>query len=520
MNRMKIRGVVAAVAGSLLLSFGVNAMADSNDDLINALMEKGVLTEEEGAQLLKGRSAEKAKKSSEIKASFKDGITWESGDKSNSISVGGRVHTDYRNFDRDISNKTTAALPAGAQNGANESDTFDIRRARIEVKGKFYDAYEFLVSADLTGTSAGNTSSILDQAYLNINWWKEVQFRFGQFKAPFNLEKVTSSNFIDFQERSVVNALAPNEDRGAMIWGIPKDGLTYALAVTNGEGPKNRNDSDPRVDKPEFVGRGTVNLAEFFGNKDTQVFHFGAAGSYTELAKSNSQPAAGGIGGNGLINGGNALRTEARGINFLTLPVFASQAGVDNTIEKTRYGLEAAIAQGPVKLQAEWATNNFKGDVANTGTFKKFDDSIDAWYVEALWLITGENYASAYKDGAFGNIKPKSDFVHPAAISSGAYGAWEIGARYSKLDASDFSNLATATGTAVPGAAAGAVTGINLRGSTLEADTWTVGLKWILNANSRILLNYVYTDFNTPINIAGKLENSEKAFTARAQWNF
>jgi phosphate-selective porin OprO/OprP len=503
LRSMKQRSVITALSGALVMGFGANAMADSTDDLVNALITKGVLTEEEGAQLMHSRDTEKASKRSEIKASFKDGVIFESADKSTSFAVGGRIHADYRNFDRNISSKSTTNTNAG-----NESDTFDIRRARIELKGKFYDAYEFLVSTDLAGTSAGNTTSVLDQAWLNINWWKEAQFRFGQFKAPMNLEKMTSSNFIDFQERSLANQLAPNEDRGAMIWGIPKDGITYALAVTNGEGAKNRNDADPRVDKVEFVGRGTVNFAEIMGNKEA-VYHIGAAASYTELAKSNS------AGGNGLFSGTNAIRTEPRGINFLTLPVFTSVANVDNSIQRTRYGVEAAVAQGPFKLQAEWLRNKFEGDVTTT---RSFNNDIDAWYVEALWLITGENYASAYKEGAFGNIKPKNDFVHPGAIGSGAYGAWEIGLRYSKLDAKDFKNLATATGAA----SAGLTSTISLANSTLAADTWTAGVKWILNPNTRILLNYAETKFDTPIQLGSptNLENKERVVTARAQWNF
>ena len=59
MQTIKMRGVVAAVTGALLFGFGANAMADSTDDILNALIAKGVLTEEEGALLQKGRTGEK-----------------------------------------------------------------------------------------------------------------------------------------------------------------------------------------------------------------------------------------------------------------------------------------------------------------------------------------------------------------------------------------------------------------------------------------------------------------------------
>lgn len=59
MKSMKLRGVCAAVSGALMLGAFAPAMADSNDDIIYALMAKGVLTEEEGHQLLDGRDKER-----------------------------------------------------------------------------------------------------------------------------------------------------------------------------------------------------------------------------------------------------------------------------------------------------------------------------------------------------------------------------------------------------------------------------------------------------------------------------
>ena len=189
MNSIKLRCMVAAVSGALLMGFGANAMADSTDDIVNALMAKGVLTEEEGALLMKGRAGEKEaaeeKKKSAITAKISNGIVFENGDKTASFAIGGRVHADYRYFDQDVSSKSTTIA-----NAAQESDTFDIRRARIELKGKWHDAYEFLISTDLaSGNTGNNNTSVLDQAWVNINWWKSAQFRFGQFKAPMNLEK-------------------------------------------------------------------------------------------------------------------------------------------------------------------------------------------------------------------------------------------------------------------------------------------------------------------------------------------
>src|SRR5450830_1553369 len=55
MKSMKLRGVFVAVTGALALSFSMGAMADATFDLVDALVKKGVLTEEEALPLLAGR---------------------------------------------------------------------------------------------------------------------------------------------------------------------------------------------------------------------------------------------------------------------------------------------------------------------------------------------------------------------------------------------------------------------------------------------------------------------------------
>jgi hypothetical protein len=71
MKSIKMRGICAAVTGALLFGFGANAMADSTTDIVNALVAKGVLTEEEGALLNKGRTDEAAGQAKALKKAGK-----------------------------------------------------------------------------------------------------------------------------------------------------------------------------------------------------------------------------------------------------------------------------------------------------------------------------------------------------------------------------------------------------------------------------------------------------------------
>ena len=86
------------------------------------------------------------------------------------------------------------------------ADGFEVRRSRLGFKTSYKDYYEGEVVADLTETAA-----TIDVASLNVAWWKQAQFKMGIFKMPMNLEELTSSNNIDFMERSFVNGLAPGK---------------------------------------------------------------------------------------------------------------------------------------------------------------------------------------------------------------------------------------------------------------------------------------------------------------------
>ena len=491
MKSIKMRGVVAAVTGALLFGFGANAMADSTDDILNALIAKGVLTEEEGALLMKGRTGEKEaaakKKETGISASYKDGILFESGDKKNSLQVNGRLHFDSRSYDYSESNNTSGTA------SSTGADTFDIRRARLGAKVKFGEYY----SGEVVFNGVGSTP-ILDIAYANIAWWKPVQFRVGQFKMPFSLEQLTSSNNIDFIERSFVDAYIPAKEIGAMVHGEPKKGLTYALAFSNGS---NAAETDNRVDNKDVIGRVTANFAELMDNKD-MVLHAGLAYAKGDI------PKGAGLGGN--------RSTEARGASFFTAPVFGTNYNNDKSIDRSRLGLEAVVAYGPVKLQGQYLTTNYDWQSNTRG----YDVDVKTWYAEALWTITGESHADRYKAGAFGALKPKNDF-DPEKFTGGA---WEIGARYSKFDGSDFNTaglISTSTDAEFTGGSSAAVAS-----NFTEAKALTAGIKFVANPHVRFMLDYVKTDFNNPIGtttgitVNGKSEDSEKAVLFRTQLAF
>lgn len=522
--------VKARIGASFVAAFAISATswflatpanAVTAEQLLEVLRNKGVINDEEYEILSGKKDAGKAdspgtapaaataepkaatmaapavavKPNDEIAAKFKDGINWESADKSTMIGLRGRVEADYRQYLGD------AALGA---------DTFDVRRAYLAVEGRFYDDIDFRVRmnfADSVGPTAlvctavganssgapacTSTASVattstthLDEAWFNLGWWKPAQIRIGQFKMPFGLEQMTSDIFTDFQERSMADALVPGKERGIMLHGSPFKGASYGLAYSNGQG-RNGNDTNQTIDGKDWIGRLNVNIAEMAGLGNA-VLHLGAA--YT----TGTIPVAAAPTG----------RTEARGIQFFQPASFSGDA-----VDRSRYALESAFAWGPVKLQAEYLHANFSGTSAGGVAY---DRDIAGYYADLTWLVTGERYADNYRGDRFVRTRPKNNFA-PGKVCCGA---WELGLRYSKFDAGDFKSSNT-TGT-----------GVIPTTATSVADAWTVGVKWIVNPNTRFLLNYIRTDFGNTITLTPSAPGNatqtdkESAVTLRGQFDF
>lgn len=532
------------IPAALALILGcASVVAQDMGELLGVLRDKGILTQEEYDRIMarekiqresnreeiKFRATEVAKeeiktatpKNSVVavfpeagaggwldkKHSFPSsgGIVFSTPDQKHAFMLRARAELDYRYF-------------GGAD--ALNANTFDLRRSFFSAEGWLYDDFEYRVRANFstlngptttvctavgatsatdptprctsTAAAANTSNSELDEAWLNINWWPGAQFKFGQFKMPFSLEQMQTEIFTDFLERSMGDVISPNKERGLQMWGFPSDGLYYALAYSNGQGI-NANDTNNLVDGQDILARGSVNFPALFGSK-AFVAHAGV--SYSK----------------GRIPTGAALtgRTEARGIQF-----FVPDAFTGNDVDRTRYGLEAAVAAGPIKFQTEFMRANFSGrsSASTTAVATSFDKDIDAYYASLVWMLTGERYADFYRNSLFLRPRPLSNF----SLKGGGWGAWELGLRYSKFDASDFGNTSAASA----GSGVIPVTGTN------KADAVTFGLKWLPNPNVRLMLNYIETKFDTPITVTNTgragvtaKTDKERAITFRTQIDF
>jgi phosphate-selective porin OprO/OprP len=517
--------LAVAVSGAVLLMAGQVALADSATDIVDALVSKGVLTEEEGKLITKGHTS-KVSVTPVVKE--KDGaFTLESANARNSISLTGRMHLDARWNDAYENGR------GDDRDTASFSDQLELRRARLGVKGKFANDFKYEIVGNLPGTAT------IDVAFLDWAKLDAFQLRMGKFKQPFGLEQLTSSNNIGLMERSYVDQTVPGKKLGFQVMGSPKAGFTYALSTY-----QNR-DTELNIaggDRASGAARGTINFAEIMGNKES-IMHVGMAvvdDSYTIGTSSSSQTNTT-ISANATQRGTiSSFRTPGRGMNNIfrgqvngeQCQAATNSAGVQCASEfsarvrQQAYGLEGIYATGPFKLVGEYSKSDYQGnglDITNTvGGSNQVSYDTKTYYVEAGWFITGEKYASSYKNGTFSSFKPTNEFD----LDKGNWGAVEALFRFEGYDVDELKITQQGSASSNGGRVQGNLSGTATNGGvTSGAKTYTGGIRWILNPNVVVKGNYSYTKFDNafaPIDVTGAtaVVKDEKLLMFRTQFMF
>jgi len=239
-----------------------------------------------------------------------------------------------------------------------------------------------------------------------------------------------------------------------------------------------------------------------------------------------------------------AFRTPGQGLNSIFRAQIGgaaagtaslnSQSAISNQtaqVKSNAVGLEGIFALKNFKLQGEFARSNYEGSY--NGSTEGIDLDAKMYYGEVMWIATGEKYADAYKAGAFSSIKPINNFD----FDKNQWGALEFGLRAERYTADNFSaNSAAASssdmtlGTRLQGTSN--CNGSGMKEATTEAaietckstaTTFTAGLKWILNPNAMIKLNYSRTNFGDDFkyyDLAERVLNKENLLMMRTQYTF
>ncbi len=179
---MKLRYVIRTVLLLSILFSAVVSKAQQNEELLNLLIKKGVLSQHE-ADSIRADQAIKEQKKKDQETKNQHGVYI----GSRALQLSGLVQTEYEGFE---------------QKGVN--NTFLLHRARLDVKGDINDNWSYEVYTEFSGANP----KLLD-AYTTYKIADWLKFTAGQFKVPFSLESLFADSQLEFIDRSqVVNALA------------------------------------------------------------------------------------------------------------------------------------------------------------------------------------------------------------------------------------------------------------------------------------------------------------------------
>lgn len=345
--------VILGLSSAAPLAAGVS----ETDALIQLLVTKGIITAEEAAALraeLAVQKQEEQDKQKEFQLSA-----------GRALQVSGYAEARYRQAD-------------------TIKDTFDVRRARLSLKGDLGRGFDYRLQADF----AGSTAKMLDASlgWRHADWLKVTA---GQFKIPFSQENLQSSNKMELINRSmVVGALVARAgdvigDQNGRDIGVQAAGnfalfktpgfLEYAVGVFNGSGI-NRTDLN---DQKDVVGRFVV--------KPYQGLLVGCSvyeGRYTLSATPDQKDIRRRFGAEFAYQKGPFL---ARGEYI---------KGQDVEVKKDGWYLLGGWMAVPGKFQVLYRYDAYDPDTTKENNASRLDTLGFAWYINK-WAFVQVNYDRA-----------------------------------------------------------------------------------------------------------------------------
>jgi phosphate-selective porin OprO/OprP len=394
-------------------------------------------------------AASKAQNAASVTADT-GGFTIKSNDGNFLLKIGADLQVDNR-----------AYLGPGAAFG---SDGILLRRVRPTFSGTVYKYVDYFFRPDF-----GQGTTIIYDAYVELNYESAAKVRVGKFKPPVGLERLQSDDDTSFVERGLPTLLAPSRDIGYQISGdvVPKR-VNYAVGVFNGVPDNGLSDAAVSSHR-DYAAR--LFLTPFNGTtvKPLRGLGFGSA-----------------IEGGGVDGEPLPSYKDFGQVTFLT---FAS--GVTEAGHRTRLTPQGYYYLGPFGLLTEYT-------LAEEGLKKGLvqrDIAFRAWQVETSFILTGEAKG-------FSSPTPKKSFdpLHHG------WGAFEIAARVGDFSAEkglyNYGFATTAT-------------------SPRHAHEWVGGFNWYLNRLFKFSVDYGNTNFGggATASLGGNRE-PERVLIGRFQINF
>jgi len=331
----QLKSKLLATAAALLAASV--AFAQDSKALIDVLIKKGILNEEEAVKIQKDLG----------KTTAAQEVSTSKGKYLERLTLSGRFQIQYAGLGTDIDG--TAADPAATNH-------FFMRRMYLGAKAELGQGWSGNLNYDFAG-------STFDAAFVQWKQSDQFVFDFGFRKVPFGLEEwYTSSSNLRAIERS--------------------PGTRFFVESNNGR----------------RLGAGSYRTGIFLGGKDTSGFFYNVAVTNPErdesaagvtgqgTASTNSLAYWGNVGYAGKIEGGTFVLSGSLGV----LPDQGGKtlgAGDDLTV----YNLFAQITRGPLDLQLEYF-----GSKNDHGVSASQDSSSSAFSVQPAYKVGDLEYVVRY----------------------------------------------------------------------------------------------------------------------------
>jgi phosphate-selective porin OprO/OprP len=426
------------------------ATAADGAPLTAADLDQRLRVLERKLELQEEAAAAKAASTPSVTLAPDKGLAVKSPDGDSEIKLRGLVQADGRFFLGD---------------DAPANDGFLWRRIRPTLEGNIGP----LLGFRLTPEFAGDSTTIVD-AYVDLKFDPRATVRIGKIKGPVGLERLQTGGALAMVERGFPTELVPNRDLGVQLQGALADArLNYVVGVYNGTPDGRDSPTTNPDDEFEFAGR------LFFepwrnGGGALSGLGFGIAGSVGD--KNGS---------------GNDFLPRYRTPGQATFFNYRDDVLADG--EHRRWSPQAYWYRSAFGLLGEYVSSTQELSLPD-GTRASPDNR--AWQMTASYVLTGED--ASYR----GVVKPN----RPFASGAGGWGAFEVVARYGRLEIDDAAFPLFAD----PAEAAS------------SARAWGLGLNWYLTTNLKLVANYTRTRFDSGAE-DGNREDEQALFT-RAQFSF
>ncbi|MFH1672392.1 MAG: porin [Pseudomonadota bacterium] len=422
---MMRKGVLVFVALVVFVGLNVTAMGATGQEENKTL--------EERVQALEGLQLEK-KKGEPVVAFWKDDFFLSTPDENFWMKIRGNLHMDTKFYGGNSGNPTH----------------FDIRRARFDFQGMWYQYIYFRVQAELAD------SPYLRNAWVDYKFRDWLHLRAGQMKPSFSTSWWTTDNNVNFLERGAGTPMYPYFDRGWWLWGdIIGNTLTWNLGGFNGTGTDKDVTKGDIDDHKDYVAR--LFYSPFKNQEDSplQGLHLCVEGTTGRQSVPATRFERGGYGG--------AVRDD----KFWTW-------AAGNTAEigsRDRWGAEAHYIGGPFSLSSEYLVTQWNAIEKTAG--QKEDGRVTSWSTWVSYFLTGEQ--KQVSNFGWKQPKPKKNFD---PVNLKGPGAWEVLARYTSTKTSE------------------SLFDQGILAGASRVDEYSAGISWTWNPMVRWQLNYVHLDGN------------------------